>query len=96
MTDPILRSGYAVLKKKPIDKSRVVEVDQKAIDTATFIEQIEMFGSQWNVFEDSRSWQWTQEAETEPEEMIRVDVGEEVPLEEVAPPEQEVLNAPSA
>jgi hypothetical protein len=63
MTHPILREGLAVLKKKPIDKSRLMEVDQKALDTAEFIEQIEMFGSQWNVFEDAREWRWTQEAE---------------------------------
>lgn len=80
MTDPILRQGLAVLRKKPTDKSRVVEADQKAIDTAEFIETIEMFSSQWNVFEDSRGWQWTQEAE-EPKTNIRIELNDEMTLE---------------
>jgi hypothetical protein len=86
MTNPILRTGLAVLRKKPTDKSRVVETDQKALDTAEFLETIEMFNSMWNVFEDVREWQWTQAAELP---AIRIAISDEIVLEEEFLPEEQ-------
>jgi hypothetical protein len=79
MTDPILRTGLAVLRKNPTDKSRVAETDQKALDTAEFIDAVEMFSSMWNLFEDVRGWQWTQEAE---QPAIRIETPDELILED--------------
>lgn len=59
--NPTLKPGIAVRKKKPTAKSESIEVDKKALKTAIFIEQIEMFNLLWNRFEDARGWSWTQE-----------------------------------
>lgn len=56
-----IKPGKAGLKKKPTDKYQVTEVDSKALEKALFIEQVEMFGSVWNRFEDPRGYVWIQE-----------------------------------
>jgi hypothetical protein len=57
--------GIATLRKKPTAKPEVATVDKKAIEKSIFIEQIEMWGSKWNRFEDCRGWIWTQEESVE-------------------------------
>lgn len=60
---PKLQVGFATCKKKADKKSVLMEVDKKALEQSIFIEQIEMFGSKWNRFEDVRGWIWVQEAD---------------------------------
>jgi hypothetical protein len=55
-----LKPGKAVLRKKPIDKAKIIEVDKKAQEEAIFIETFEMYDAKWNKFEDPRGWIWHQ------------------------------------
>lgn len=62
MSDKKLCFRAATVRKKPTDKAICVDKpDKKAIEKAIFIEQIEMFGTLWNRFEDPRGWIWSQE-----------------------------------
>lgn len=56
-----LKAGKACRKKQPTDKFEVAEVDKKALETFEFIEEIELYGIQWNKFKDCRDYQWIQE-----------------------------------
>lgn len=56
-----LLPGKAALKKKIKDKLNVIETDDKSLKTAVFIEEIVMFDSIFNHFEDVRGWHWYQE-----------------------------------
>lgn len=61
---PELRLGIASCKKKSSKSAEVCEVDQKAFLKNVYLETVEMWGSKWHKFEDSRGWVWTQEEQS--------------------------------
>lgn len=58
---PELRVGVATMRKKPTDKYATVEVTERDITKTLFLETFEIYGIQWNRFEDKRGWEWVQQ-----------------------------------